>query len=273
MRFSPLRFLAILILVASYFFCSFSASALQCRELFASYKQTFSAGYDQVYGGQTLVGKEYATYKALRDAGLSPFSKLKTLNKKQRRILENSIAADLKDPLPAVRDPLGRIFLLDGHHTVLMATILEPNTKNLRIKVALVYDALTTKIAWDDFLQLSIQSHWFYAPTAKTILENPLRVHELANSVERSMLGLFFISIEDTFKVPMKGKYFTPFIQFYLADLVRAEQIFTFTPEVDFHAVAELQSTLLGNQNVIDFLKSQLRPEAPTELKAFFDKF
>jgi hypothetical protein len=272
MRFSPLQLSAILILVSSHLFCSFSASAFQCRELFATNKQTFSASYDQVYGGQTLVGKEYAVYKALRDAGLNPFLKLKNLTKKQRRALESSIATDLKDALPAVRDPLGRIFLLDGHHTVLMATILEPNTKNLKIKVELVYDALTTKIGWDDFLQLSIQSHWFYAPTAKTILENPLRVDELANSIERSMLGLFFISIEDTFKVPMKGKHFTPFIQFYLADLVRAEQIFTFTPEVDFHAVVGLQTTLLGHRSVIDFLKSQLRPEAPPELKAFFDK-
>ncbi len=270
MRFSH-RFLAILILVAPNIFCSFSASALQCRELFPAKKQTLSASYNEVYGGQTLIGKEYAVYKALRDAGLNPFSKLKSLSKKERTTLENSVFADLKDPLPAVRDPLGRIFLLDGHHTVLMATILEPNTKHLRIKVQFTYDALTTHIPWDPFVDLSIQNNWFYAPTAKTILENPLRVHELANSVERSMLGLFFISIEDTFKVPMKGKHFNPFIQFYLADLIRTEQIFTFSPDVDFHAVVELQKVLLGNQNVIEFLKSQMRPEAPAELKAFFE--
>lgn len=271
MRF-PLRFLAILLLVATNIFCSFSASALQCRELFVTKNQTLSAHYNEVYGGQTLIGKEYAVYKALRDAGLNPFSKLKSLSKKERTALENSVFADLKDPLPAVRDPLGRIFLLDGHHTVLMATILQPNFKRLHIKVQFTYDALATDIPWDPFVDLSIQNNWFYAPTAKTILEKPLHVHDLANSVERSMLGLFFISIEDTFKVPMKGKYFNPFIQFYLADLIRAEQIFTFSQDVDFHAVVELQKILLGNRNVIEFLKAQLRPEAPPELKAFLEQ-
>jgi hypothetical protein len=69
----------------------------------------------------------------------------------------------------------------------------------------------------------------------------------------------------------MKGKHFNTFIQFYLADLIRSEQIFTFSQEVNFQAVAELQSTLLGNRKVIDFLKSQLRPEAPVKLKAFLE--
>ena len=257
-------------LIAISLFFGFSANALQCRELFPAKKQTLSAAYNEVYGGQTLIGKEYAVYKALRDAGLNPLAKLKSLSKKERRALADSVRSDLKDALPAVRDPMGRIFLLDGHHTILMAAILEPNTKHLRIKVELVYDALATNIAWDPFVDLSIQNNWFYAPTAKIILEKPLRVHELADSVERSMLGLFFISIEDTFKVPMKGKHFNPFIQFYLADLIRAEQIFTFSPDVNFHSVVELQTTLLGNRNVIEFLKSQLRPEAPAELKAFF---
>ncbi len=271
MRFLNLRFLAILMLVATNIFCSSSASALQCRELFASKQQILSVNYDQVYGGQTLIGKAYSVFKALRDAGLNPFSKLKSLSKKERTTLENSVFADLKDPIPAVRDPMGRIFLLDGHHTVFIATILVGNIKDLRIKVVLVYDALATNIPWDPFVDLSMQNNWFYAPTAKTILENPLRIHELANSVERSMLGLFFISIEDTFKVPMKGKHFNPFIQFYLADLIRTEQIFTFSPDVNFYSVVELQATLLGNRNVIEFLKSQLRPEAPAELKAFFE--
>lgn len=247
------------------------AGALMCRELFANTMPTLNAPYEQIYGGQTLIGKDYAVYKALRDAGLDPYLKLKSLSKKQRHALENSIAADLQKPIPAVRDPHGRIFLLDGHHTVLVATLLVSSTKHLNIQVALVYDALNTKVDWNSFLNLAYEKNWFYAPTAKHILENPLHVHDLANSVERSMLGLFFISIEDKYNVPMKGKHFAPFIQFYLADLIRTQQIYKFPADLDFKTIPSLQRLLLKNKDVIDFLISQLRPEAPTELRSFLE--
>lgn len=225
----------------------------------------------QIYAGQSLVGKEYAIYKALRDAGLDPFLKLKNLNKKQRRILQDSVDADLSEPTPAVRDATGRIFLLDGHHTVFVAALLQPQFNKLRIQVELVYDAFKTNMEWNTFVNLALQENWFYAPTAKEILERPLHVHELANNVERSMLGLFFTSIEDAFKVPMKGKHFTSFIQFYLADLIRTEQVYTFASEVDFQSVPALQNTLLSNQKIVDFLIAQLRPEAPPELRTFLE--
>jgi hypothetical protein len=155
--------------------------------------------------------------------------------------------------------------------TLFVATLLGVPFEQLNIKVDLIYDSLVTQASWEDFVKIAIQRNWFYAPTAEKVLNTPLHVHALENSVERSMLGLFFIAIEEQFQVPMKGKYFTPFIQFYLADLIKSENIYSFPSELNLNDISGLKKILLSNQKVITFLQSKLLADAPESLKKFLD--
>jgi hypothetical protein len=97
---------------------SSALATLQCSHLFSGPLTVIEAPYDSIYAGQTLVGKDYAVFKELRDAGLNPKHKLEDLSKKHKKILQQSVLAELADPVPAARDPQGRIFLLDGHHSI-----------------------------------------------------------------------------------------------------------------------------------------------------------
>lgn len=245
-----------------------SAQALTCHVLFSK-KAIETVPYLQVYAGQEHVGQDYAIFKELRDAGLNPQIPLYQLSKQDRAQLIASVQRNLTESIPAVRDPQGRLFLLDGHHTLYVATRLFQNLSLIKIQVEIIFDATKTEMSWQDFSQKAIAEHWFYTNSAKSILENPRHVHELSNSVERSMLGFFFISIEDKYQVPMKGKYFKPFIQFYLADFIKDHDIYIFSTMVDLNEVAKLRKILLKNPLVVEFLISQLRPDAPKLLRDF----
>ncbi|MBY0385933.1 hypothetical protein K2X05_12310, partial [bacterium] len=74
---------------------------------------------------------------------------------------------------------------------------------------------------------------------------------------------------EDKYQVPMKGKYFKPFIQFYLADFIKDHNVYTFLSKVDLDEVPKMRKILLKNPLIIDFLISQLRPNAPKILRDF----
>lgn len=248
-------------------FCS-SAQALTCNDVFLK-KTSVTVPYLQVYAGQEHVGQDYAIYKEMREAGLNPLTPLFKLSKQERAQLIASVQNNLAEPIPAVRDTQGRLFLLDGHHTLYVATRLFQNLSNIKIEADIIFDATKTEISWQDFAQKAIEENWFYASSAKSVLEKPRHIHELINSVERSMLGFFFISVEEKYLVPMKGKYFKPFIQFYLADFIKDHNIYIFSSTVDLAEVPQLRKVLLKNQLVIDFLISQLRPEAPKILRDF----
>ncbi len=248
------------------FFMTWPCSAKTCRYFFSG---IVKAPYEQIFAGQESVGKDYALYKELRDANLDPRLKLTDLTKKQKAVLLESLVKDLENPIPAVRDPSGRFFLLDGHHTIYLAVQLFSSVSDIPIKLQLVYDAQLTGISWRNFEDLSIREHWFYIPTAASVLATPTPVHKLHNNIERSLLGLFFISIEDKYHVPMKGKHFKPFIQFYLADLIRQKGITTLPTTVDFDEMPTIRKTLLASPEVVDFLIEQLRPEAPRKLREF----
>ncbi len=245
-----------------------SAQARNCKTIF---NKRISTSYSDVYAGQEQVGKDYAVYKELRDAGLNPLLELDQLSAKQTKMLVKSLNKDLAEAIPAVRDPSGRFFLLDGHHKIYLATRLFAPLSKIQIKLDLIYDASKTGIAWDDFVAHAIDQHWFYAPTAATILANPQQVHQLRNSVERSMLGLFFISIEDKYSVPMKGKYFAPFVQFYLADLIRQKGLYTFPSQNDYDEIPQLRKKLLANRDVLEFLVGDLKVDAPPALREFLE--
>jgi hypothetical protein len=244
------------------------AQARVCKTLF---NKRISTSYSHIYAGQEQVGKDYAVYKELHDAGLNPLLSLDQLSNKQKKMLIKSLNKDLAEAIPAVRDPAGRIFLLDGHHKIYLATRLFSPISDIRIELDLIYDATQTGISWEQFVNHAINQHWFYAPTAAAILANPQQVHQLRNSVERSMLGLFFISIEDKYSVPMKGKYFAPFVQFYLADLIRQKGLYTFPSQNDYDEIPRLRKILLANQEVLKFLVGDLRANAPTSLREFLE--
>lgn len=246
-----------------------AAQALTCKALF---NQRLSTSYSEVYAGQEQVGKDYAVYKELRDAGLNPLLDLDQLTSKQKKMLIKSLNKDLADPIPAVRDPSGRIFLLDGHHKIYLATRLFTPLSQIFIELELIYDATKTGVSWTEFVDHAIDQKWLYAPTAAAVLANPQHVHQLRNSVERSMLGLFFISIEDKFSVPMKGKYFAPFVQFYLADLIRQKNLYTFPSQNDYDEIPQLRKLLLANRDVLEFLIGDLKSDAPSDLRDFLQK-
>lgn len=245
-----------------------SAQARACKTLF---NKRISTSYSHIYAGQEQVGKDYAVYKELRDAGLNPLLTLDQLSNKQKKMLVKSLNKDLAEAIPAVRDPSGRIFLLDGHHKIYLATRLFSPLSQIQIELDLIYDATQTRISWKKFVDRAIDQHWFYAPTAAAILANPQQVHQLRNSVERSMLGLFFISIEDRYSVPMKGKYFAPFVQFYLADLIRQKGLYTFPSQKDYDEILPLRKMLLAQRDVLEFLLGDLKADAPSSLREFLE--
>lgn len=255
-----------LFLLLVFVFIAWPCHAKLCRYFFSS---TVKAPYELIFGGQDSVGNAYALYKELRDANLNPRLKLQDLTDKQKKVLMKSLLNDLNEPIPAVRDPSGRFFLLDGHHTIYLAAQLFARMSDIPIQLQLIYDAQLTGITWKEFVDLSIQEHWFYIPTAEAVITKPLQIHQLQNNIERSLLGLFFISIEDKYNVPMKGKHFKPFIQFYLADLIRQNGIVALPSKVDFDDMPMIRKTLLANPTVVDFLIEQLKPEAPNKLRDF----
>lgn len=226
--------------------------------------------YSLIYAGQEVVGQEYAIYKATMDANVTPALSLSELSQREKEKLKKFVLEEAHGNTPAVRDPQGRVFLLDGHHSLYLLSLLFHEFKTLPISIDIVFDAKQSAMTQEQFIEKALFEHWFYAPTAEAVLRNPHHVDELENSLERSLLGLTFISIEQKYDVPMKGKYFSPFIQFYLADLIKKEGILTFpTDKIDFKEVKLIRNQLLADQRAVQFLLSQLRPDAPKKLRKF----
>ncbi len=227
--------------------------------------------YSNDYAGQGEVGKEYAVYKEMLLAKMPPNFSVDKLSKSEKQKLLKSVYKDFeKNPLPAVRDPQGRIFLLDGHHGVYVATLLQPEKSKIFIKIRLVYDAYNTSLSMNDFIATATTQNWFYGDE-NSILTQPLQVHELKNSVERSMMGMLFLYILDTYDVPMKGKHFTPFVQFYLIDLIKQEGLFTFPETFQNSQVPRLANVLMSTPDVLIFWLNHLRPTAPEKLRKFLN--
>ncbi len=246
-------------------FLSFLASLLISSFTYANSCSEFvmnivDAGYYDIYGGQESVGQVYALAKALFDVELDPTLPFESLTDDQKQKLKTYILEELKEPIPAVRSPSGKYFIMDSHHSVYVVyKLFEDQISDINFKLQLMYDSKTTGISENDFIDLSIQSHWFYAPTALSILRHPMHIHELKDNVERSQLGLFFMSIEQEYGVPMKGKYFETFIQFYLADFIRENQIMVLPSEINFDDIPKIREELLKSKQLRDFLISKLR--------------
>lgn len=241
--------------LTAFLFC-FSALGVICGDFLSN---IVDGSYYDIYGGQSSIGKEYALAKALHDAKIDYTIPFEQLTPDQIRKLKKYILKELEEPIPAVRSPSGKIFLRDRHHSVYIAYLaFGDEIDSVNFKFNFLYDSKKTEISEDEFIELAIQSKWFYEPTSRYVLEQPLNIHELENNVERSLLGLFFMSIEDEYDIPMRGKYFKTFIQFYLADFIRENRIMVLPSKVDFKDIENLREQLLRSKAVLDFLIDHL---------------
>jgi hypothetical protein len=120
----------------------------------------------------------------------------------------------------------------------------------------------------EDFKHEVQQEEWMFGSIDKLVDES-IKIGELTNSPERSQMGLVFMLINQTQHIPMKGKYFTPFIQFKLADLIKQKNLFLFKEDFNDRDINQLMKTIFENHGLIFFLYANLRAEAPDKLHDF----
>ena len=185
----------------------------------------------------------------------------------QRRTLIASLRRELRTPVPVIIDPSGRYFAVDGHHDIfVLAKCLKPRRRDCPSRSGMS----ATPIRRGDFLREVRENGWLYGKTIRRVLDRPIPITELVDSVERSVTGLAFIRVAKSEEVPMKGKHFSPFIQFLLADYLRQRNLIVFSPEFRPEVVDTVVELIQHDRGVRRFLRGHLRESAPRSLRRFF---
>jgi len=249
-----------------------AVAANSCLVLFLAHRQnTIEATYDKAYASQEVLGTDYAWIKALTDAGLDISLKLGELTPKQSKTLVESLLEEIKTKLPVVIAPDGKMFILDGHHDLYLAHLLNIKASDIPIEFSVVKDYSTTGISMAEF-KAEAQAHgWFYGSVDK-IVDNAKKPNQLIDSPARSQVGLAFLLMREHYDIPMKGKHFSPFVQFYLIELMTQNKLFVFEKDYSNAKISELVALMLSNKLVLQRLVNDLKPNAPKKLREFLEE-
>lgn len=263
MRF--LWFFAFLILLSSE-----QVQAQQCKSLFERHAHRISKyPLDQIYAGQTAVGYQYATYKALKNAGFdSSLDSSKWSSKKIKKIVK-SLLSELESSVPVVIDPVGRVFALDQHHDIYALSQFSPIDLQKEMPIRVMRDYSLEDVSAEEFKESMVENGWVYAKNVDDVVDQPKVISALDNSNERSVIGIAFVQLSEDKKVPLKGKYFVPFIQFLLADFIKSQKQFTFKEQFSNKDVQSIMRFVTEDAEVRTFLREHLKEKPPPGLLNF----
>lgn len=241
-----------------------------CMDLFTTPKlKEFSTPLETLQKGQDGAGYEYALFKVLREAGLNVRTRFSALTAMQKTRMINVLRETLQEAIPVVIDPRGYIFALDGHHDLLMAVRLKMDPSTL-VKVQIVDDYRNGR-TMEQFKWAAEKNKWFYTKNLNDLIDNPQRIEALENDASRSQTGLVFIHISEKYNVPMKGKHFSLAVQFWLAEFLVRNELYTFKTRFTEADVEKLAALLLTNQIALGFLREALKDNAHENLRNFLD--
>lgn len=266
--------LIVLLLLTAFSPLSYGESTL-CMSIFSTENARFynyladgkiETTADKVYGSQDGIGHVYALYKTFKDAKIDVTKTISDLTKKERQNLIDSLLHEVKN-LPAVISPTGRIFIVDGHHDFFVLSKVVSDLSKVSIKLKIVADYSQTGITQTQFKAELVNNGWIYGNVDK-IVDQPLKVQDMPNHVERSQMGLALLTIAETYDVPLKGKYFSPYLQFRLVDFLKSLGVYKFSG-TDKNTIDALVKLILSHKDAITFLLTNLKADAPKELRDF----
>lgn len=221
-----------------------------------------------IRAGQLGVGHEYAFYKALLNASLNPDDDWKTLSKKEKQKLINSVNDELSQGIPVFIAPNKNIYAIDQHHDMfVLQTLMSP--LDVEIPIDVIRDFSKEKLTDAEFKKTIKDKGWVYEKYLNQVLDHPVLVKDLVDTPERSVVGMAFLHFEENENIPLKGKYFVPFIQFLLIDFLKDNHLMSFHYNFSEGDVNKIVEILRNDADVKDFLKSHLVGKAPQELKEF----
>lgn len=245
---------------------------MQCWDIFTFRPKTIEAfPIQNIFAGQNAVGYDYAFYKALRDADLDVSSSWTQLKKKEKKKLQESLMRELSNEVPVIIDPRGRVFAVDQHHDMFALISLLGKDANAFVPLRVLRDFSVENISEIEFTQAVKANGWIYEKNLDDVFGNPVRIWELSNSVERSVVGMAFLEITRSKDIPLKGRYFSPFVQFLLADFVTQNSLASFGKEYDRSNAEAIVALIKQNSAVRTFLRGHLSEGAPKELKEFLE--
>ena len=254
------------------FFFSFQAFANQCRDIFSFPSRDVEAfPINRINAGQNSVGFEYAYYKALRDANLNVETKWEALSDKDKAKISESVAGELSSGVPVIIDPKGRVFAVDQHHDMYALLSLLGKNANPLVPLRVLRDFSIEKIDVIEFKSIVRRNGWIYEKNVDEVVDTPIAIRDLKNSVERSVVGMAFIEISRKENIKLKGKFFSPFVQFLIADFIKGQNLTTFNSSYDVKDVDSIVSLIERNGPLRAFMRSHLVEGAPKELVKFLE--
>ncbi len=140
-------------------------------------------------------------------------------------------------------------------------------TKRETLKVSNMPEGLAAGMSTQEFKNDLIKNGWVYG-NVDNIIDKPVKIGDLANDVERSQMGLALLTIAEIFDIPLKGKYFAPFLQFRFVDFMKSKGLYSFEG-TDKSTIQKLAHLILTDKNALFFLYSDMKPDAPKELRHF----
>lgn len=249
---------------------AFSAHGLQCRDIFLFSPQNVEQfPIRDIYAGQNSVGYEYAFFKALRDADINVERKWKDLSNRNKQDIERSLIKELDYGVPVIIDPRGRVFSVDQHHDMYALLALLGKSANPRITLHVLRDFSKETITMEEFKEVVRRNGWVYEKNIDDVLNRPMRVDELTNSIERSVVGMAFAAVASKQDIPLKGKFFSPFVQFQLADFMQLTNLISFGKEFRQSDVDRVVELIFKDASVRQFLAAKLVDDAPKSLQKF----
>lgn len=254
------------------FFFSFQAFANQCRELFSfTPREVDEFPISQIFAGQNSVGFEYAHYKALRDAGLSVDKDWTTLSKKEKSKISQSILKELQSAVPVIVDPQGRVFAVDQHHDMYALLSVLGAKGDPVVPMRILRDFSVENISMTEFKDFAKRNGWIYEKNIEEVVDTPIAIRNLKNSVERSVVGMAFIQISKNEGINLKGKFFAPFVQFLIADFIKENGLLVFSTSYSQKDVDQVVNLITKNKPLRRFIELHLNDDAPKELSKFLE--
>ncbi len=249
-----------------------TAFALQCRDIFSMASRKVSdVSITEIFAGQSSVGYEYAYFKALRDAGVDTSTKRSDLTGKEKKKMIKAIEKELASGVPVFIDPLGRIFSLDQHHDMFALLALLKKNADPKIPILVLRDFSKEGLSFEEFQSIVRHNGWIYEKNMDQILKHPSRVDQLSDSIARSVIGLAFVEVSTRQNIPLKGKYFTPFVQFQLADFIQARGLVELGKEFKITDVERVIELIMKDRAVRQFLSARLTEDTPRRLEEFLE--
>lgn len=247
------------------------ASRPACVDIFALKPQRARVSLDTIFVSQAAIGHQYALFKAFTEAGISTKKNLADLSRKELSRLRKSVLSEIKERLPAVIAPDGKIFILDGHHDLYMLHLLGVPLRKVEIELDVIRDFRWSGLTLENFIQQAREQQWFHGPL-ESLITRPRGIESLQDSPARSAMGLVFLEIEKQFDVAMKGKHFRQFIQFRAVEVLRDANLW---PSKDIYSqddVLQLTQIVLFHRPTLLFLLENLRSTAPKKLSEFLQE-